>query len=116
MAWGKCPTHGPIQDAHASVRGDVTLLWCRCGLECAAFTPHPFVEHSDLVELAASGRQPKADHESPNSPEPTGSIEDYHQGGGMYLLPNGERVKGKAAALVAFDSFVDESGFDTDGE
>lgn len=114
MAWGRCPTHGPIQDARASSHGGVVLLWCRCGLECDSYDASAsFVEHDDLKDLAESHRQPREDHETPESPEPTGSIEDYHAGGGWYELPNGERVRGKTAALHAFDEMIDETGIDS---
>ena len=71
MAWGKCPTHGPIQDARVTAYGDGSvLLFCSCGLECEHYEPQSFVEHDELKELATTGKQPRADHEVPDSPKP----------------------------------------------
>ena len=63
MAWAKCSTHGPIQDAKATVRsGEVVRLTCKCGLDCAPFEPESFVEHDELKTLAVTGKQPIEDH------------------------------------------------------
>lgn len=60
MAWAKCPTHGPIQDADEVIVGDeVVRLVCVCNLDCEPFEPQSFVEHEELVELAESGTQPR---------------------------------------------------------
>ncbi|MFD1675412.1 hypothetical protein [Alicyclobacillus fodiniaquatilis] len=37
----------------------------------------------------------------PVSDDDTGDLEIKHLGGGVYLLPNGEKVKGKEAAIAA---------------
>lgn len=100
MAWGRCPTHGPIQDAKTAVYGEVVLVFCRCGLECAAYAPSGFLDHDEVKALGA--RQPREVLIPPDAPVPNGSIEDYHTGGGWYDLPNGQRVRGRAAALEAF--------------
>lgn len=62
MAWAKCPTHGPVQDASAVYYGEVLdRLACKCGLNCEPYEPEPFVEHEELKTLAKSKRQPRED-------------------------------------------------------
>ena len=63
MAWAKCPTHGPIQDAAEVVYGDDPPSWvCKCGLGCDEYTPETFVSHEELKELEPKRRQPREDH------------------------------------------------------
>ena len=70
MAWAKCSTHGPIQDARATLRnGAVVRLSCKCGLDCEPFEPESFVEHEELKVLVKSGKQPVEDHEAPGEME-----------------------------------------------
>lgn len=96
MAWGNCPTHGPIQSARAVLRGGVvTDLVCDCGLSCESFTPEGFVEHSTLVEKHDAALGP----EELESPDPESALEALP--GGYFSLPSGEKVKGKKAALEA---------------
>lgn len=69
MAWAKCSTHGPIQDARVTLRnGEVTRLTCVCGLACEPYEPQAFVEHEELKDLVKTGKQPVEDHE-PTEPE-----------------------------------------------
>ena len=93
MAWGNCPTHGPIQTARAVHYGGVLReLVCDCGLTCEPFETDGFVEHETLVEEGASALAPEPEVE-----------EDALEAlpGGYFGLPNGEKVKGKQAALDA---------------
>lgn len=50
--------------------------------------------------------------EPPKNPEPPKEPELNHVGGGYYLLPNGEKVHGKAAAIEAMKAL---KGGDKDG-
>ena len=63
MAWAKCPTHGPIQDAAEVFYGEeLSGSYCKCGLKCDFFEPETFVSHKELKELEPKRRQPREDH------------------------------------------------------
>ena len=55
MAWAKCPTHGPIQDASEALDG----LKCKCGLICEPYEPESFLDHDEVKALAKKNKQPR---------------------------------------------------------
>lgn len=104
MVWASCPTHGPIQDASVTVRGNRAVLRCRCNLLAEAYTPEGFVEHEELKTLAISKRQPVEDHEPIIDPNQLTILEPVSVGGGWYELPDGSKVQGKEAAYAAMEA------------
>lgn len=54
-----------------------------------------------LVLWKEKGYCKEKEEEPPTPPEPPQEPELNHVGGGYYLLPNGEKIKGKEAALEA---------------
>lgn len=93
MAWARCPTHGPIQDARPVYQaGVVVRLVCACNMECETYEPEGFVEHDELKELAQADRQPRED--APELDAPTISEEPEALGGGWYLHADGSKTHG----------------------
>ena len=50
MAWGNCPTHGPIQDAEEVRVGKPhkVHLYCKCGLECSEYDAEGYIDPSEV--------------------------------------------------------------------
>lgn len=103
MAWAKCSTHGPIQDAKQVIRGDGSLasLWCKCGLRCQPYQPEGFRAPADLEGVREGdnlneGPQALADGMEPVEIDVL--LEDHATDNGWYDF-SGHKVRGRAAAL-----------------
>jgi hypothetical protein len=53
MAWARCPTHGPIQDAEQAIQGGTERAYCKCGLKCTPYQPEGFRAPEDLEGVVA---------------------------------------------------------------
>lgn len=104
MAWARCTTHGPIQDAREVKDGfgNTVALWCRCGLKCAEYHPEGFRAPEDLEGVQVGDNLNEAPQVAlAHGLEPVeidALLEEHATEKGWYDF-NGVKRRGRAAAL-----------------
>jgi hypothetical protein len=80
-----CTTHGEVS-ARVSQQGDAQVLYCRCGLKAQPVV----IEQEEARPALAEGLDPVAIDEL---------LELHAIGGGWFEFEDGQKVRGRAAAL-----------------